>query len=76
MLLGENGGTIDIADADHTLTVSSSLTGTGALYKRGAGTLSLTGTNAYADTIIEAGRVNGSRASLGGNVALGVRTRF
>ncbi|WP_427846587.1 autotransporter-associated beta strand repeat-containing protein [Brevundimonas pishanensis] len=70
VLLGENGGTIDIADADHTLTVSSSLTGTGALYKRGAGTLSLTGTNAYAGTIIEAGRVNGSRASLGGNVAL------
>ncbi|WP_461343709.1 autotransporter-associated beta strand repeat-containing protein [Brevundimonas sp. GN22] len=76
VLLGENGGTIDIADADHTLTVSSSLTGTGALYKRGAGTLSLTRTNAYAGTIIEAGRVNGSRASLGGNVALGVRTRF
>lgn len=46
--LRESGGTLDIADAGATLTVSGTLTGPGALTKTGAGNLTLTTPNSYA----------------------------
>ncbi|MDF3056252.1 MAG: uncharacterized protein K0R17_467, partial [Rariglobus sp.] len=40
-------GSLDIADASHTFTLGSSLSGSGYLSKNGAGTLVLTGTNTF-----------------------------
>lgn len=44
---GSGGGGFDIADPGNNFTVSQTLSGTGALTKLGAGTLTLSGTNTY-----------------------------
>ena len=44
------GGGFDIADATHTFTVDETLTGTGGLWKRGPGTLVLSGENTFGGT--------------------------
>jgi fibronectin-binding autotransporter adhesin len=49
------GGGFDIASAANTLTVTSSIVGTGPLEKRGAGTLVFTADNAVGNTTISAG---------------------
>ncbi|WP_297800712.1 autotransporter-associated beta strand repeat-containing protein [uncultured Brevundimonas sp.] len=65
--IGDNGGAIDVADAAHTLTVTSAITG-GNLIKRGAGTLALIGSNAYGNTSIEQGAMTGSLSNFGGDI--------
>jgi fibronectin-binding autotransporter adhesin len=45
--LNAGGGTIDVATAGRTLSLTGTLAGTGGLTKAGAGTLTLTGTNTY-----------------------------
>ncbi|HEY4253871.1 MAG TPA: autotransporter outer membrane beta-barrel domain-containing protein, partial [Roseomonas sp.] len=47
VILGANGGGIDIADAGNTFTLSQVLSGAGALEKLGAGTLILDAANTY-----------------------------
>jgi autotransporter-associated beta strand protein len=50
------GGGFDIADAGNTFTLSQALTGNGGFVKSGAGTLTLSGINAYTGaTMIDAG---------------------
>lgn len=68
------GGGLDIADAANTVTLAQSLAGGGPLTKRGAGTLTMTGTNSYAGgTTIEAGTLRlgngGTTGSIVGDVA-------
>lgn len=67
--IGANGGAIDVADAAHTLTVTSAITG-GNLIKRGAGTLALTGSNAYGNTSIEQGAMTGTLSHFGGDISV------
>ena len=60
------GGWIEIRDAEGAVDAEGEITGTGALAKRGAGTLILSGDNSYTGTTdVEAGTlvVNGSTAS-------------
>lgn len=45
--LGGNGGTFNVLDAGHTLTVANPIVGDGSLTKTGAGKLALTGSNSY-----------------------------
>lgn len=61
-------GRFDIA-AGTTLGLSGNLTGTGNLVKTGDGVLSLTGSNAYGDTQVAAGRLEGDASSISGNIA-------
>jgi T5SS/PEP-CTERM-associated repeat protein/autotransporter-associated beta strand protein len=59
------GGILDIPDATDTLTVTSNISGGGGLTKIGAGTLTLTGANAYnGDTRISNGALSISAAYL------------
>jgi len=67
--IGANGGAIDVADAAHTLTVTSAING-GNLIKRGEGTLALAGTNTLGQISIERGILSGSLANVGTNVSL------
>ncbi len=46
--LGTSGGTVQVDTVGQTLTLSNTMSGTGAFTKTGAGTLSLTGTNSFA----------------------------
>ncbi len=64
LLIGD--GTIDSNGYDATL--SGGVYGGGDLIKTGAGTLTLTGTNAYRNTIVAAGTLVGNAASISGNV--------
>ncbi|CAD5272842.1 Outer membrane autotransporter protein (fragment) [Bosea sp. 21B] len=64
LLLGD--GTIDSNGHDGTL--SGGIYGAADLIKTGAGTLTLTGANAYRNTIVEAGALVGNAASISGNV--------
>ena len=50
------------------LTLSGSVTGSGELYKSGAGTLILTGANSYADTRVESGTLIGDTHSISGSL--------
>ncbi|WP_426702014.1 autotransporter-associated beta strand repeat-containing protein [Rhodanobacter sp. Col0626] len=69
IMLGSQGGGFDIADTGNTFTVTQALDGTGALVKRGTGTLLLTGANSYAGgTTIDAGTLRGDSTSLQGNI--------
>ena len=45
--LGAGNGTVDVANAATTLTVSGTAVGAGRLFKAGSGTLILSGTNSY-----------------------------
>ena len=64
LLIGS--GTIDTNGHDGALT--GGIYGYGDLTKTGAGTLRLTGTNYYRNTIVEAGTLIGDAASISGNV--------
>lgn len=65
--LESGNGWIDVAQAGTTLTIGGTAVGTGRLVKDGAGTLVLTGTNAYTgDTIVYGGTLRaGSAAAFG-----------
>ncbi|MGE8678271.1 MAG: autotransporter domain-containing protein [Achromobacter marplatensis] len=62
------GGAFDIASASNRFTVGQALSGAGDLIKLGAGTLVLTGTNAYGNTRVEAGTLVGNTDSIRGNL--------
>ncbi|NMK46581.1 autotransporter domain-containing protein [Achromobacter sp. Bel] len=62
------GGAFDIASATNVFTVSQALSGAGDLVKLGAGTLVLTGNNAYGNTRVEAGTLVGNTDSIRGNL--------
>jgi autotransporter-associated beta strand protein len=67
--LGNAGGGFDIADADHTFVLDQTLTGSGALLKRGDGTLLLQGAQRYSGgTVVEAGTLQGDTESLQGSI--------
>ncbi|MCU9951105.1 autotransporter-associated beta strand repeat-containing protein [Pseudomonas sp. PDM13] len=67
--LGANGGGFDIQAAGNTFTVNQALAGTGALIKRGGGTLVLSGANTYGGgTSLQGGTLRGDTSSLQGNV--------
>ncbi|WP_343315141.1 autotransporter domain-containing protein [Brucella sp. BE17] len=66
--LHSEGGRFDVADAT-TLGLSGAITGDGNLIKQGEGTLVLTGTNAYGNTLVEAGKLTGSAGSISGDIA-------
>ncbi len=56
-------------DAGQTLTLSGIVFGAGDVVKTGAGTLTLTNSgNAYGDTIVQAGTLVGTAASIEGNI--------
>ncbi|MCL8000360.1 autotransporter outer membrane beta-barrel domain-containing protein [Brucella sp. 21LCYQ03] len=65
--LGDHGGGFDIADADNTFTVAQQFSGQGAVWKRGAGTLILTGDNSFSGgvTVVAGTLVVGSQNALG-----------
>ena len=68
MTLGDQGGGFDIADAGNTFTVTQQLTGQGAVWKRGDGTLVLSGDNSFAGGLTVEGGT--ARAGIAGH-ALG-----
>lgn len=56
LTLGDHGGGFDIAETSNTFTVSQSLSGAGQLWKRGQGTLVLSGDNSFSGGLhVEAG---------------------
>ncbi|HTK01488.1 MAG TPA: autotransporter domain-containing protein, partial [Bordetella sp.] len=70
------GGAIDIADASNTFTWQSAITGSGALEKRGAGTLVLTAANTYGGgTLVSGGTLRvgdgATNGSITGDVNIG-----
>ncbi|MEO4001759.1 autotransporter domain-containing protein [Mesorhizobium sp. CAU 1732] len=65
----EGGGGFDIADAGNTFTLSQDIIGPGNLVKRGDGSLSLSGRNAYGNSFVEAGTLIGEAASISGDIA-------
>ncbi|MGE8638483.1 MAG: autotransporter domain-containing protein [Achromobacter sp.] len=65
---GAQGGAFDIASGANRFTVNQALVGAGDLVKLGAGTLVLTGVNAYGNTRVEAGTLVGNSDSIRGNV--------
>ena len=67
MTLGDQGGGFDIADAGNTFTVTQQLTGQGAVWKRGDGTLVLSGDNSFAGGLT----VEGGTAKAGADHAFG-----
>jgi outer membrane autotransporter protein len=60
-------GEINVAD-NTEFTLSGSVTGTGELYKSGAGILILTGVNNYAGTRVESGTLVGNTHSISGSL--------
>ena len=70
-LAGANAAANTITvDADVTATIGTQVTGAAGLTKAGAGSLVLTGANSYTGgTVVSAGRLTATAASLSGNVA-------
>ncbi|CAB3638446.1 autotransporter domain-containing protein [Achromobacter pestifer] len=62
------GGAFDIASTSNRFAVSQALSGAGDLVKLGAGTLVLTGANAYGNTRVDAGTLVGNTDSIRGNL--------
>jgi len=68
IVLGAQGGGLDIADLDNRFTLAQNIVGDGDLVKRGAGTLVMTGANDYRNTVVENGTLIGSADSVSGNI--------
>lgn len=66
LTLAQTAG-IDVAGST-TLGLTGSLSGRGDLVKQGAGTLELTGRNAYGNTLVEAGVLRGNVSSISGAI--------
>ena len=64
------GGGFDIADAANRFEVSADINGAGALIKRGAGTLVLSGANTFGGARIEDGSLIGTTSSISGDITL------
>jgi outer membrane autotransporter protein len=63
LTLGDHGGGFDIAETSNTFTVSQSLSGAGQLWKRGQGTLVLSGDNSFSGGLhVEAGTAKAGTA--------------
>lgn len=60
-------GGFDVADGT-ILGLTGTVSGPGDLVKQGAGTINLTGTNAYGDTRVKAGTLIGNTASISGDI--------
>lgn len=69
IIWGARGGGFDIADASNDFLIDQNLAGLGDLLKRGEGTLTLAGKNAYGNTRVEQGRLQGDAASISGHIA-------
>lgn len=65
---GTGGGVLEIVDTNNTFLLSQDIVGGGALVKKGAGTLVLTGTNSYGGTLVTAGTLRGDAASIAGDI--------
>ena len=61
-------GRFDVAGGT-ALGLNGDITGSGDLIKQGAGMLLLDGSNAYGDTVVEAGTLAGHSASISGDIA-------
>ncbi|WP_165789443.1 autotransporter outer membrane beta-barrel domain-containing protein, partial [Billgrantia endophytica] len=61
-------GRFDVAD-DTTLGLSGEIAGSGDLRLAGHGTLELTGTNDYGNTVVEAGTLRGNVEAISGDIA-------
>jgi fibronectin-binding autotransporter adhesin len=68
ILLGPGGGGFDIGDAANRFTLAGDISGPGDLHKQGGGTLMLTGSNAYGNTLVRAGTLVGHAGSLSGAI--------
>ena len=68
-------GEVEVANTTE-LGLSGLISGTGSLYKSGAGTLRLTGTNSYIDTRVAAGTLIGNSDSIRGNLLNSATTIF
>lgn len=68
-------GEIEVANTTE-LVLDGVISGTGSLYKSGAGTLRLTGTNSYIDTRVAAGTLIGNSDSIRGNLLNSATTIF
>ncbi|VVP62013.1 Outer membrane protein IcsA autotransporter [Pseudomonas fluorescens] len=76
--LGEHGGGFDIVDVNNAFTVAQTLSGQGALWKRGDGTLILSGDNRFSGGLtVEKGVVKATTATAFGsgvvNIASGAK---
>jgi len=75
LALGAGGGGVDTQA--HNATLNGVVTGTGALTKLGAGTLTLTGSNNYGGgTTVSGGTLQGNTTSLQGNIANNATVTF
>ncbi len=64
LTLGASGGTFDVPDATHTLTIANPITGPGVLTKVGAGTLTLSGNNTMGSGTLTFGSGTENRGAL------------
>ncbi len=71
---GANGGSLDIADAANTVTLSQAVTTAGSLTKLGAGTLVLTGNSNTGGATVSAGVLQIGNGSAAGTLASGTAT--
>jgi autotransporter-associated beta strand protein len=70
LVLGDNGGGFDIADAANVFTVDQALDGSGGFFKAGAGTLVLAGANTFSGgTTIGAGTLQLGNGGTTGMIA-------
>jgi len=65
---GTGGGGLEIVDQNNAFILSQDIVGGGALVKKGAGALVLTGTNSYGGTLVAAGTQRGDAASISGDL--------
>lgn len=68
MVAMTGSGTFEVAEAT-TFSLTGTVSGAGNLIKRGDGTLSLSGENAYGKTLVEAGKLSGDASSISGDIA-------
>lgn len=68
IVLGAGGGGFDIDDAANRFTAAGDISGPGDLHKQGGGTLALTGSNAYGNTLVRAGTLVGHAGSISGAI--------
>lgn len=68
IVLGAGGGGFDIDDTPNRFTAAGDITGPGDLHKQGGGTLVLTGSNAYGNTLVLAGTLVGHAGSISGAI--------
>jgi len=73
IVLGSSGGGVFVSNASQTLTLSGTISGSGALSKTSGGNLTLTGTNSFSGGLSVSG-ANGLTATDGSNLGAGAVT--